>query len=122
MQTIEILSDSVYQYNRETQTLSRIDVPGQTKAMMPDKVSVEEMHGYGYTWDGMLPLTEKRALELMDTELQVYKLHTDGSEGVVKSIEEVYAHDGMFGVEKEAWFAYQNGQNQIQVGEMTQGM
>lgn len=122
LQTIEILSDSVYQYNRETQTLSRIDVPGQTKAMMPDKVSVEEMHGYGYTWDGMLPLTEKRALELMDTELQVYKLHTDGSEGVVKSIEEVYAHDGMFGVEKEAWFAYQNSQNQVQVGEMTQGM
>ena len=41
---------------------------------------------------------------------------------IEKAIQEVYAHDGMFGVEKEAWFAYQNSQNQVQVGEMTQGM
>ena len=32
---------------------------------MPDKVSMEEMYAYGYTWDGMLGLTgRKGALEL----------------------------------------------------------
>ena len=54
----EILSDEVYQYSRDTQTLSRV-VASQEEFLMPDKVSMEEMHAYGYTWDGMLPLTKE---------------------------------------------------------------
>lgn len=48
---------------------------------MPDKVSMEEMHAYGYVWDGMLPLTKERALELMDTDLLLFKLYEDRSRG-----------------------------------------
>lgn len=118
----EILSDEVYQYSRDTQTLSRVVAVSQEEIPMPDRVSMEEMHGYGYTWDGMLPLTRERALELMDTELQIYKLHADGAEGMVEAAEEVYAHDGLFGVEKEAWFTYQNTQSQELASGMTQGM
>lgn len=59
----EILSDEVYQYSRDTQTLSRVVAVSQEEIPMPDKVSMEEMHDYGYTWDGMLPLTKERALE-----------------------------------------------------------
>lgn len=118
----EILSDEVYQYSRDTQVLSRVVAISQEEIPMPDKVSMEEMHSYGYQWDGMLPLTKERALELMDTELQIYKLHADGAEGMVETTEEVYAHDGLFGVEKEAWFTYQNTQSQGLAGGMIQGM
>lgn len=82
---------------------------------MPDKkVSVEEMYAYGYTWEGMLPLTKERALELMDTELQVFKLYADNAEGLAENKNEIFSHDGLFGVEKKEWEAYQKVQNQEQ--------
>lgn len=100
----EILSDSVYRYSRETQTLSRVKGIRQEKAELPDKkVSVEEMHAYGYTWEGMLPLTRERALELMDTELQVFKLYGNDAEGLAENRDEILSHDGLFGVEKKEW-------------------
>lgn len=115
----EILSDSVYQYSRDTQTLSRVSGAVQEKAEMPDKkVSVEEMHAYGYTWEGMLPLTKERALELMDTELQVFKLYADNAEGLAENKNEIFSHDGLFGVEKKEWEVYQKAQNQEQTGGM----
>lgn len=116
---IEILSDSVYQYSRDTQTLSRVKGAVQEKAEMPDKkVSVEEMHAYGYTWEGMLPLTRERALELMDTELQVFKLYADNAEGLAENKNEILSHGGLFGVEKKEWEVYQKAQNQEQTGGM----
>lgn len=118
----EILSDEVYQYDRVTQTLSRVMVAQQEEFIMPDKVSMEEMHEYGYKWDGMLPLTKERALELMDTELQIYKLDTNGAESMLENREEIQKHGGLFGVEKEAWVNYQSAQSMEQVGGMMQGM
>lgn len=118
----EILSDEVYQYDRETQTLSRIKAARQEEFMMPDKVSLEEMHEYGYKWDGMLPLTKGSALELMDTELQIYKLDTNGAESMLESREEIQKHDGLFGVEKEAWLSYLEQQDRTQAEAMVQGM
>lgn len=118
----EILSDEVYQYDRETQTLSRVMAAHQEEYILPDKVSLEEMHEYGYKWDGMLPLTKERALELMDTELQIYKLDTSGAESMLESKEGIQKHDGLFGVEKEAWISYLNAQSQEQTGGMVQGM
>ena len=118
----EILSDEVYQYDREAQTLSRVMADHQEEYILPDKVSLEEMHEYGYKWDGMLPLTKERALELMDTELQIYKLDTSGAESMLESKEGIQKHDGLFGVEKEAWISYLNAQSQEQTGGMVQGM
>lgn len=119
----EILSDSVYQYSRDTQILSRVKGAVQEKAEMPDKkVSVEEMHAYGYTWEGMLPLTKERALELMDTGLQIFRLYGNDAEGLAKNRNEILSHDGLFGVEKEAWTAYRKAQNREQTGGMIQEM
>lgn len=119
----EILSDSVYQYSMDTQKLFRVRGIGQEENVMPDqKVSVEEMHTYGYTWEGMLPLTKERALELMDTGLQIFRLYGNDAEGLAKNRNEILSHDGLFGVEKEAWTAYRKAQNQEQTGGMIQEM
>ncbi len=118
----EILSDEVYQYNRDTQVLSRVVEASQEEIPMPDKVSMEEMHSYGYQWDGMLPLTKERALELLDTEMVLHKLHNDGTEAVLESREEILAHEGMFGVEKNVWTNYLEYQSQSAVQGMTQQM
>lgn len=89
---------------------------------MPDRVSVEEMHSYGYQWDGMLPLTKERALELLDTEMELHKLYKDGTEAVLDSREEILAHEGLFGVEKDVWLNYLESQSQSVVQDMTQQM
>lgn len=118
----EILSDEVYQYSRDTQVLSRVVAVSQEEIPMPDRVSVEEMHSYGYQWDGMLPLTKERALELLDTEMELHKLYKDGTEAVLDSREEILAHEGLFGVEKDVWLNYLESQSQSVVQDMTQQM
>ena len=118
----EILSDEVYQYSRDTQVLSRVIAVSQEEIPMPDRVSMEEMHSYGYQWDGMLPLTRERALELLDTEMALHKLYDDGTEAVLDSREEIIAHEGLFGVEKDAWVSYLESQSQSAVQGMTQEM
>ena len=118
----EILSDEVYQYSRDTQTLSRVVAVSQEEIPMPDKVSMEEMHDYGYTWDGMLPLTKERALELLDTELVLHKLYNDGAEATLDSRNEILSHDGLFGVERDSWMEYLNAQSQNETNGMIQEM
>lgn len=118
----EILSDEVYQYSRDTQTLSRVAAVSQKEIPMPDKVSIEEMHAYGYRWDGMLPLTKERAIELLDTGMALHKLYKDGTETVLERREEILAHEGLFGVEKDAWAQYLKSQSQQAVQGMTQEM
>ena len=118
----EILSDEVYQYSRDTQTLSRVVAVSPEEIPMPDKVSMEEMYSYGYQWDGMIPLTKERALELLDTEMVLYKLYDNGAEAVLDSREEILAHEGLFGVERDVWVIYLESQKQHAVQGMTQEM
>ena len=71
---------------------------------MPDsEVSVSDMQEYGYFYDGMLPVTRERALELDAAGLTVYILHEDNTESMVFDTEEIMDHGGLFGVEHEEW-------------------
>ena len=71
---------------------------------MPDsEVSVSDMQEYGYFYDGMLPVTRERALELDAAGLTVYVLHEDNTESMVFDSQEIMEHGGLFGVEHEAW-------------------
>ena len=71
---------------------------------MPDsEVSVSDMQEYGYLYDGMLPVTRERALELDAAGLTVYLLHEDNTESMVFDTEEIMEHGGLFGVEHEEW-------------------
>ncbi len=71
---------------------------------MPDsEVSVSDMQEYGYFYDGMLPVTRERALELDAAVLTVYVLHEDNTESMVFDTEEIMEHGGLFGVEHEEW-------------------
>ena len=118
----EFLSGEIYRYDKDNHTLSKVQVPEHEEILMPDKVSMEEMHAYGYTWDAMLPLTKERALELIDTDLLLFRLYEDGAEGMIDSKEEILSHDGLFGVERDSWISYLNTQNQNETNGMTQEM
>ena len=83
--------------------LAMIDAQAEIDALPDSMVGVSEMQEYGYTWNEMLPLTQERALELLDDDLPVYLLHTDGSETTVSDRKQITEHDGMCGIEKGDW-------------------
>ena len=68
-----------------------------------EQVSTPDMQKYGYSYDGMLPVTRERALELDAAGLTVYVLHEDNTESMVFDPQEIIDHGGLFGVDREEW-------------------
>lgn len=70
----------------------------------PDRsVGMAELKGYGYTADDMFPLRQEAALEQHRVGEKVYCLQPDGTHGEYASQEMILGHEGLFGIEKEAW-------------------
>ena len=98
--------EQVSQQSAETAATQLPDAQEQSldEYPMPDsEVSVSDMQEYGYFYDGMLPVTRERALELGAAGLTVYVLHEDNTESMVFDTEEIMEHGGLFGVEHEEW-------------------
>ena len=74
--------------------------------ILPDyTVSQEQMHEYGYTWDGMLPVRVRTARVLYGTGVELYRLGKDDTEGKVES-GDFEDTESLYGVEKPAWQAF----------------
>jgi hypothetical protein len=72
--------------------------------IMPDSaIGFSEMTLYGYTAEGILPLTAHRATELFNEDHTIYLLYSDNTEAMAFSREEIESHDGIFGIEREEW-------------------
>ena len=108
---IETLQDAAYQQMQAevSQMAASSQLPeAQEQALdeypMPDEqVSTPDMQEYGYSYDGMLPVTRERALELDAAGLTVYVLHEDNTESMVFDPQEIMDHGGIFGVDREEW-------------------
>lgn len=74
--------------------------------ILPDyTVSQEQMHEYGYTWDGMLPIRIRTARVLYGAGVELYRLGKNDTEGKVES-GEFEDTESLYGVEKPAWEAF----------------
>ena len=108
---IETLQEAAYQQMQAeaSQMAASSQLPeAQEQALdeypMPDEqVSTPDMQEYGYFYDGMLPVTRERALELDAVGLTVYVLHEDNTESMVFDSQEIMDHGGIFGVDREEW-------------------
>lgn len=108
---IETLQETAYQQMQAeaSQMAASSQLPeAQEQALdeypMPDEqVSTPDMQEYGYFYDGMLPVTRERALELDAAGLTVYVLHEDNTESMVFDSQEIMDHGGIFGVDREEW-------------------
>ena len=108
---IETLQEAAYQQMQAeaSQIAASSQLPeAQEQALdeypMPDEqVSTPDMQEYGYFYDGMLPVTRERALELDAAGLTVYVLHEDNTESMVFDPQEIMDHGGLFGVDREEW-------------------
>lgn len=84
----------------------------------PDRsVGMAELKGYGYTADDMFPLRQEMALELHRVGEKVFCLQSDGSHGDYVSREMLLEHEGLYGIEKEAWQRMQKQENEIDFEE-----
>ena len=108
---IETLQEAAYQQMQAEvrQMTASSQLPeAQEQALdeypMPDEqVSTPDMQEYGYSYDGMLPVTRERALELDAAGLTVYVLHEDNAESMVFDPQEIMEHGGLCGVDREEW-------------------
>ena len=108
---IETLQEAAYQQMQAeaSQMTASSQLPeAQEQALdeypTPDEqVSTPDMQKYGYSYDGMLPVTRERALELDAAGLTVYVLHEDNTESMVFDPQEIMEHGGLFGVDREEW-------------------
>ena len=108
---IETLQEAAYEQMQAeaSQVTASAQLPeAQEQALdeypMPDEqVSTPDMQEYGYFYDGMLPVTRERALELDAAGLTVYVLHEDNTESMVFDPQEIMDHGGLFGVDREEW-------------------
>ena len=74
--------------------------------ILPDyTVSQEQMHEYGYTWDGMLPVRIRTARVLYGAGVELYRLGKDDTEGKVEN-GDFEDTESLYGVEKPAWQAF----------------
>ncbi len=74
--------------------------------ILPDyTVSQEQMHEYGYTWDGMLPIRVRTARVLYGTGVELYRLGKNDTEGKVEN-GDFEDTESLYGVEKPAWQAF----------------
>ena len=108
---IETLQEAAYQQMQAeaSQMTASSQLPeAQEQALdeypTPDEqVSTPDMQEYGYSYDGMLPVTRERALELDAAGLTVYVLYEDNTESMVFDPQEIMDHGGLFGVDHEEW-------------------
>ena len=108
---VETLQEAAYQQMQAetSQMTASSQLPeAQEQALdeypMPDEqVSTPDMQEYGYSYDGMFPVTRERALELDAAGLTVYVLHEDNTESMVFDPQEIMDHGGLFGVDREEW-------------------
>ena len=108
---IETLQEAAYQQmqaeaSQMTASSQLPEAQGQALDEYPtpdEQVSTPDMQKYGYSYDGMLPVTRERALELDAAGLTVYVLHEDNTESMVFDPQEIMDHGGLFGVDHEEW-------------------
>ena len=93
---------------RQNTEVDIIDEEDKVAAMqvdlLPDyTVTQEDMHAYGYTWDGMLPVSGTAAKTLAFCGLTLYELRSNDTEGMVDDVAVFEETDRLFGVEKPEW-------------------
>ncbi len=95
--------------NREVNIIDEEDkVAAMQVDLLPDyTVTQADMHAYGYTWDGMLPVGRRTAYRLWAMGLGVHKLAPDDTDMPIEQYGDLNPHERVYyGIEKPVWINY----------------
>ena len=82
----------------------------EQNGVLPDyTVTQEQMHEYGYSWNGMLPVRIGMARVLSGAGVEIYRLGKNDTEGKVEN-GDFEDTESLYGVEKPAWDAFVNSE------------
>ena len=83
--------------------------------LLPDyTVTQEDMHAFGYTWDGMLPVSRRTAYRLWTMGLGVQKLAPNDTDMPVEKYNDFNPYERVFyGIEKPVWKNYLASESSI---------
>ena len=90
-------------HTRESEAAKAPPRPEPDETMPDPAISISEMNIYGYQYEGMLPLTLEKALELYDNDQPIYLLYPDNSEAMALNRCEIETFDGVFGIDRIEW-------------------
>ena len=122
-QTAETPAEPIYTTETTTETIAGVEFtvnevlptaettvahdpppPPWEKEFMPDpSISIGDRDEYGYIYDDMLPLKFIRAEELYNQDHTIFMLYEDGTEAMAYDVDEMKAHGGIYGIEREDW-------------------
>ena len=95
-------TDSIDTIARDVQ--SEVPVQAPDNGYMPDpSMSIEAMNAYGYTDGDMFPLSKERALELFESDVNIYMLYEGNTEAMDFEVEDIVLFSGCFGITREDW-------------------
>ena len=101
---VEVSAEELQEYASNMGAAAKVSV-----SVLPDYfVTQDEMHEYGYMWNGMLPLTKPAARHNFQDCLLLYEDDTEGYGETEQRIEE---HDGLFGIERPGWKKFIESEN-----------
>lgn len=83
------------------------ELPTRDPADQPPDAIIDPMalEHFGYTDDGMFPVSKDRAMELFERDVPVYLIYRNNTEAMAFEPEDILDHDGLFGITKEDWEA-----------------
>ena len=101
---VEVSLDELQEYASNAGDEAKIQVP-----ILPDYyITQEEMHKYGYLWNGVLPITKPAMRNNFQNCLQLYE---DDTEGYIAGESDIEEHDGLFGIERSDWKRFIESEN-----------
>lgn len=101
---VEVSLDELQEYASNAGDEAKIQVP-----ILPDYyITQEEMHKYGYLWNGVLPLTKPAMRNNFQNSLLLYE---DDTEGYIAGESDIEEHDGLFGIERSDWKRFIESEN-----------
>lgn len=71
---------------------------------LPDKsINIKAVRDFGYFDTNMIPIGAKVAMRLFSNGREIYRLHSDNTEELIESPDEINRHHGFFGISRTDW-------------------
>jgi hypothetical protein len=102
-------NDTAFRTRQHSKTVENVDfitieILRSFMRTLPDKsISISQMNDYGYHDENMLPLREAVAKKLFADRREIYRLYKDGTDTTVDTMEEIEAHNGLYGISANDW-------------------
>lgn len=101
---LEEIHAAQVQYADEAIEEFMVDFLADASHLIPDPpISTRRMNEYGYRGSDVYPLSEDRAMELIERGVPVYHLFENGTKYPITDTKDILVYGGLYGVDRHVW-------------------